>query len=340
MRSRWEDVNARARGLGAHLLGAEALASLAESPDLAALARGLESHGLLPGELPAVTAPALELALRRHAAQEVRIIRRWLGPRDEVVAVALDAEDRRSLRALVRGAAAGAGADARLSGLIPTPSLPERLLEELATRPSIREQAALLLAAGHPAGAPLLAAASVHAEPDLFAIELALSRSFADRALRGAGRQGGMLLVYVGTLVDLENCRSALWLVRRGAGEPAAPAFLAGGRRLAAEAFVRAVAAPEPAAAARVLGVALGGGTLALLLRRHADDPVALEHALELELLGWVRQHARLDPLGPAPLLHFFLRLRQQADTLGRLVWSVDLGAPAGTRLRAAGAAP
>jgi len=339
MTPRWEDVNARARGLGAHLLGTEALASLAQSADLPALARGLESRGILADELPGLTAPALELALRRYAAQEIRIVRRWLGPRDEVVAVALDAEDRRSLRALIRGAAAGASAEARLTGLIPTPALPERLLEELATRVRILDQAALLLAAGHPAGAPLLAAASGQAEPDLFALELALSRTFAERALGGARRGGGILLDYVGTLIDLENCRGALLLVTRGGGEPPAPAFIAGGRRLGATEFERAATSSDPSAAARVLGTALGGGTIALLLLRHAADPIALENALEMEMLGWLRHHARLDPLGPAPLLHYFLRLRQQAQALARLVWSVDLGAPAASRLSPAGTA-
>jgi vacuolar-type H+-ATPase subunit C/Vma6 len=218
--------------------------------------------------------------------------------------------------------------------------LPERLLEELAARARIREQAALLLAAGHPAGAPLLAAASEQAEPDLFALELALGRTFADRALRGASRAGGILLEYVGTLIDLENCRSAVLLVSRGAGEPAGPAFIPGGRRLSAAAFERAAASADPSAAARVLGTALGGGTIALLLLRHAAEPLALEDALEAEMLGWLRHHARLDPLGPAPLLHYFLRLRQQTRTLGRLVWSVDLGAPAALCSIPAGTAP
>jgi hypothetical protein len=137
----------------------------------------------------------------------------------------------------------------------------------------------------------------------------------------------------------VENCRGALLLGARGAGEPAALAFIAGGRRLGAAEFERAATSSDPSTAARVLGAALGGGTVALLLRRHAGDPVALEGALEGEMLGWLRHHARLDPLGPAPLLHYFLRLRQQAQALGRLVWSVDLGAPAALRLSPAGVA-
>jgi hypothetical protein len=116
--------------------------------------------------------------------------------------------------------------------------------------------------------------------------------------------------------------------------------FIPGGRRLSVAAFERAAASSDPSAAARVLGTALGGGTIALLLRRHAAEPLALEDALETEMLGWLRHHARLDPLGPAPLLHYFLRLRQQTRALGRLVWSVDLGAPAAVSSSPAGTAP
>lgn len=334
MRPRWEDVNARVRGLGSHLLGQEALANLAQSADLSTLARGLESRGVLAREIPNPTAPALELALRRAAAHDIRVVRRWLGPRDEIVSVALDAEDRRSLRALIRGAVAGASAEARLVGLIPTPALPERLLQELAARVRVKEQAALLLAAGQPYGAALLAASSEATEPDLLALELAVARTFAERALRGARTGGGLLLDYVTTLIDLENCRAALLLVKRGAGEPAGPAFIPGGRRLRQREFERAATSPDGGAAARVLVAALGGGSLGLVLLRHATDPIALEAALEAEMLAWLRHHARLDPLGPAPLLLYFQRVRAQAEALGGLVWSVDLGLPVASRSR------
>lgn len=333
MSPRWEDVNARVRGLGAHFLGDDALAALAQSPDLPALARGLEARGVLSGELPDPTAAALELALRRAAARDVMVVRRWLGDRDEVVTAAIEVEDRRSLRALIRGAAAGASAEARLTGLIPTPELPERLLEELASRPRIAEQAALLVAAGHPYGGPLLAAASDGAEPDLFALELVLARTFAERALRGARRAGGVLLEYVVTRIDLENARAAVLLAQRGADEPAGPVFVLGGRLVDRETFERAAAAPDAHTAARMLGNALGGGSFAALLLRHAGQPDALEDAVEGAMLRWLRHRARLDPLGPAPLLLWFLRLRLQHSALARIVWGVDLGVPPGARM-------
>lgn len=330
MSVRWEDVNARARGLGSRLIQPEALARLAQVRDLQELSRALAGFGVVPEEIPNASAATLELALRRSAGSALHVARRWLGERSEVVAVALEAEDRRSLRALVRGAVAGVHAEARLTGLVPTPSLPERLLHELAARSRVRDQAALLVAAGHPYGSPLLAAAAAQ-EPDLFLIELAIARTFAERALRGARRDGRFLREYVGDLIDIGNCRTVLLLAQR-AGEPAPEAFLAGGRRLTKEDFARAARAGDPTSAARVLGDALGGGTPAALLLRHATAPPALEQALEARLGDRLLRESRLDPLGPAPLLLFCHRLRAQAVALGELVWSVDLGVPPGRR--------
>jgi vacuolar-type H+-ATPase subunit C/Vma6 len=330
MRVHWEDVNARARGLGSRLLAPEALAGLARTRDLQELSRALAGVGLVPDEIPNATAADLDLALRRYAGGALNVARRWLRQRSEVVAVALDVEDRRSLRALVRGAVEGVHADERLTGLIPTPSLPERLLQELAGRSRVRDQAALLVAAGHPYGAPLLAAAAAE-EPDLFPIELAIVRTFVERALRGARRDGRFLGEYVEELIDIDNCRILLLLSHRHA-ESAPLAFLPGGRRLTKEDFLRAAEAGDPTATARVLGAALGGGALATLLLRHATSPTGLEQALEAHLGDRLLREARLDPLGPAPFLLFCHRLRAQAMMLSELVWSVDLRVPPGQR--------
>jgi hypothetical protein len=139
MTVRWDDVDARARGLASRLLSREAIAGLRRAGDLRQLSQELVRLGVLSEEVPEPSGAVLELALRRVAGHQLHVVRRWLGPRLDVVAVALDAEDRRSLRALVRGAAAGAHPDARLIGLMPTPMLPERLLGELAAQSRIRD---------------------------------------------------------------------------------------------------------------------------------------------------------------------------------------------------------
>ena len=325
MTTAWEDVNARARGLGSRLLPPAAYARLAQARDLQSLSRALAELGAVPEEVPSATAPALELALRRAAAGALAVARRWLAARAEVVAVALDAEDRRSLRALIRGAAAGVHAEARLTGLVPTPSLPERLLRELAGRSSVGEQAALLVAAGHPYGAAILAASAAQ-EPDLFAIELAIGRTFAERARRGADRDGRFLREYVGDLIDIENCR--ILLLSRLGGRDRSPEFLPGGRRLTEGELRRAAHLAEPAGVARALGEALGDSMTEALLVRHAEAPAALEEALEARLADRLLRESRLDPLGAAPFLLYCHRLRKQTTALSDLVWRVALGAP------------
>jgi len=289
---------------------------LSEADSVESLARALATLGLVPDETAGASAPALDLALRRSAAASVRILWRWLGDREGVMAVGLDLEDRRSLRALIRGAAEGVHAEARLAGLIPTPALPERLLEELAGRVRIREQAALLVAAGHPYGPAILAAAA-EAFPDLFSIELAIVRTFAERALRGGRTGGGFLLDYVRRVIDRDNSRSILL-------GSAAPSFVSGGR-LSQEEFERAADAGDPPRAARILADALGG-RLAVLLVRHASAPAALDESLEADDLAYLRHHARLDPLSPAPVLWYLRLLRRQSMELARLVWNLDLG--------------
>jgi vacuolar-type H+-ATPase subunit C/Vma6 len=307
MRPRWEDITARASGLASRLLSPATLARLGQARDLQALARALAEAGAVPNEIAGATAASLDLAIRRAAARQLALARAWLGARMEVVAVAFDIEDRRSLRALIRGAAAGIGSEARLAGLIPTPALPERLLRELAERLRIPEQAAVLLAAGHPYGSPILAAAGT-GQPDLFALELVLARTFAERALRGARRGGRFLLEYVGDVIDADNSR-----------------------RMTRERFGEAARAPTPQDAAHVLAEALGDRTVGALLVRHAADPAALESALEENLTTRLRRESRLDPLGPAPLLLYCARLRRQTAALSDLVWRLDLGAPAPT---------
>lgn len=325
MTVRWEDVDARARGLTSHLLSPETLAALAGLRTLQELSRALAGEGLLPEEVPAASAAALDLALRRWAAGEVKMARRWLGSRTEVIAVAVEAEERRSLRALVRGAAAGVHAEARLTGLVPTPTLPERLLREMATRSSIRDQAALLVASGHPAGPALLAAATA-TEPDLFAVELAISRAFARRATLGARRGGKFLRAYVEDLIDAENCRTALLLVQGAGTEPPGPAFIPGGRRVSLERFTTAATAAAAAVGARILGEIFDRQPEAEALLRHATEPAALETVMGRVETDRLRQAARLDPLGPAPILLYFRRLEAQMVSLGELVWALDLG--------------
>ena len=331
MSATWGDLNARARGLATHLASRATLEELAQLPDLVTLSRECAATGVIPSE-PEQAAPfALELAFRRAAARNLRLLVRWMGPRTEALRFVLEDEDRRSLRALLRGAAAGVAAETRLAGLIPTPSLPERLLEVLARQPHCGDVVALLVAWRHPYGPPLLAAVASD-PPDLFKLECELNRTFALRATRGARRGGRALRAYVQEFIDLENLRGGLVLAANELELSPDAAFLPGGRRLPLARFRAAAKTRNLLQAADRLAEGFGESEPARLARRHATDPRALEEALLRYRGTQLREQARLDPLGPAPLLWYLFRLRMQSATLGRLLWGTALGVPPALR--------
>jgi vacuolar-type H+-ATPase subunit C/Vma6 len=323
----WDDVNARARGLATHLLGHADLAALSAAPDLPTVAARLRDAGFTVPETPEPTAADLDLAVRRRAAAELAILRRWTARRPLLVAALFDEEDRRSVRAMVRGAVQHAPADLRLAGLVPTPALPERALGELARAPTVAAVAALLVAWRHPYGPPLAARAR-SAEPDLFALELALGQAAAARLETVARRGGEHLAAFVHETIDLENALGAVALASAPTDVTPREAFLPGGRVLSLETFERAVATRDPAAAADAVATAFGAGSVAAALRRHREDGAALEDAVLRCRIAALARVARREPLSPAPLLAFALALRAQTVDLHRVIWGVALGVP------------
>ncbi len=331
MTAQWGDVNARAHGLGTHLLSHDRLAGLADAPDLTALGARLADAGVPPSAEGAPTAAALELAARREAARRLRVLARWLGGRTALLAVVFDEEDCRSIRAILRGAAAGIAAAARLGGLIPTTSLPERALEELAARTNPREVAMLLALWRHPFGAPLLAVTDAE-HPDLARMELALHRCFAARAVRGARRGGKALRAYVAETLDLLNVSAALLLVGGEHELRLDEVFVDGGAALTRAVWLRAASAPGPAEAASLLAAAWRTPGFADAVRLAGRDPHRSEQLLLQSRLRTWHHRARQDPLGAAPVLEYLLRLRAQLLQLRVLVWATALGMPPAQR--------
>ncbi len=314
-------VTARARGVATHFLRRATLQQALESSDLESLARRLQDAGLPPVGRP-ITHGGLELSTRRWAAAHLARLSRWLPERPHLGDVLFGEEDRRSVRAMIRGAAAGAPLEARLAGLIPTPRLPERLLRELATQPTVPRIAALLVTWAHPLGTPLLET-SVSDEPDVYAAERALA-SAALATLAGAGRRlGGGFQRWARATIDLENVLLALQAARRSPGEPVND-FLVPGGAVAPE---RIATAARADGAATVLLALLPPGPVVDALRRHADDPSGLDDAILAARIIELRQRARLDPLDPAAVLGFALRLRAQVILVRQAIWRLALGA-------------
>jgi len=326
MNAHWEDLNARARGLATHLAQRDDLEELAGAPDLATLAQGCAALGVIPTAPEEATPTALELAFRRGAARNLQLLARWLGPREPLVRIMFEDEDRRSLHALIRGATAGVASELRLTGLIPTTTLPERQLEELAHQTRARDIAALLVVWQHPYGSPLLAAAGGET-PDLYQLECALNQTFARRVTEGCRRGGRELRAWVEETIDLENLKGALVLASGDQERPPEAAFLPGGHRIPLERFRTAALTGKPARAAALLAGCFGA-KIARLLQRKADSPAELDNALLVHRLNKLQARARRDPLGPAPLLWYLLRLRAQALRLRLLLWTTAIGLP------------
>jgi V/A-type H+-transporting ATPase subunit C len=326
---RLDDVNARVRGLGAHLLRPERVPELATATDFWDLVRRLERAGyqlvLQPGP---VTPAAIEGAVRRLAASKLRLLARWCGNRAATLAIVFEEEDRRSLRALIRGAVAGTASDARLAGTIPTASLPLRALEELARQTHLRGMGALLALWGNPY-AVVLGKRESSEHPDLLRLEVRLGQEFARRALEAARQGDGVLQAHVRDTVDLENACAALLLAGGDSDVSPAECLILGGERITPAVYQAAATAPDREVAARRLARALGSRPVARALLRAAGRPSELDDELLAAQLAERRAAARLDPLSSAPLLSYALALRAETRTLGRLVWGVALGIPA-----------
>jgi vacuolar-type H+-ATPase subunit C/Vma6 len=316
-------ADARARGLATRLLSREELESLAGS-DLRALTNALARGGRL--EPIADASPAsIEAAARRTAAKHLRVLSRWsAGPALEAF---FAEQDRRIVRAMLRGASSGTPADERAAGLLPTPLLPERAIAALSREPTAARVAAHLVVLGYP-GAARLGSLASRAHPVPFELDLALLRDFAERASRSARRGDRALRDFVAWILDTENAISALAIVASPRDVTAKECFVAGGT-LSEAAFLDACAADSRIACAERLARGIATPALAKAVRESAGDPVRLERASLTACIEHQKRRARLDPLSSAPLLGFLLRLAAMNADVRRLAWGASLGAPA-----------
>ncbi len=324
----WSDVDVRARGLATRLVGRTRLVALANAADLEAVAGGIGAVGYpVRDVVPRISPGQIELAVRRGAGQRLELLARWAGARSRALVVIFEDEDRRSLRAILRGALQGTTAESRLAGLIPTPGLSERALQALARLETTREIATLLIAWRNPYG-DAIRGETEERRPDAFLLELAIDRTFAARARRAARRGGRILQAHVSRVIDLENAFSALLLAGGQHDVDPKQCLLEGGAELEASAFHQAARAAGRRECARVLSRALAS-PFSEVIQAHASSIERLEAAVLAAQIQSLRKHARLDPLSAAPLLKYVLCLRAEVIDLRRIIWGVSLAVPA-----------
>lgn len=327
----FSDVNARVAGLSTRLLQPGQLAGLraARGPTELAAALAATRYASAGAGAPA-TVPALEADIRRTVGDRLALLDRWLGRRREALRVVYEDEDRRAIRALLRGAAQGAPPEQRLSGLVPTATLPEAALQRLAHAPDPLAVVEALEARGH-AFASALRDTGVGAAVDLYRLELALDRAFARRA--GEAARHPTIGAYVERVIDLGNAWAALLAEPPGPVSGTSPdPFVEGGVRIDAREFARIAAVPELRERRRLLAERFVGTPLEGTFDPDAG-PLAAEERASLAALAAEQLGAkRRDPTGPAPILLYALRLRADVIELRRLLWAHALGGPpAGT---------
>ena len=323
---------ARAHGVSTHLLSRQALESLAEAPDLPSLARALARLGAqLEPVAEVVDIGAIEQAIRRTVDRHLRTLARWQQRSPGVLDVFWAAQDRRSLRALMRGALQGAPVATRLSGLVPTPRLPERVLVELSRQPSALAVARHLSMLGYPDADQLLRAVQ-KAQPELFAIEVALLSAMAHRATAAARDGDEALRQFVRERIDIGNVQNALLIAGAARDVDRSAAFVEGGRYLSRHDFEAAAGATSAQAALASIRTALAATPLARALPLVVTGVAHLERAFLAGTLQRLHQQARTEPMGSARLLGVLLRLEAQARDLRAVAWGAALGTPPATR--------
>lgn len=319
----WEDVITRVRGLSGRLLGRPGLARLAVSTDLLALWHALAgtAYGNVP-ESAAKDTATFERATRRVAAEHLHIIVAWSGTRVTLLVPLFEDEDRRNLRAVARAIVAATPVDQRTAGLLPTPSLPMALLDELARQPRLRDVAGMLSTWGNPYGAAILSE-SLRPHPDLFSLQFAIDKEYFRRARAVSG--AASMREYVRLQIDAENLYAAMSSVQHTIEREPRDLFIEGGALLSREEYAQ-LCSEEPRAARIRLERLVAGTPLAPLaaLDRNRD----VEADILRTTIAHLRRAIRIEPLSFAVLLDYVLRLRAEVRDLARITWGIALGVP------------
>ncbi len=331
MTPHWDDVNARARGIGTRLLNPAQIRALATLGDVRDVGERLARHGYSVAELgPLVTVEGLDRLVGRVAGARMALLARWLGPRTRWVRGLFEAADRDALRALVRGIAQGAAPATMLRGLTPTPMLPELLLESLAQAPSLEMLGRRLARAGHPYHAVFRREPNATATNEVLRLELGLRRCFAERAREGARRGGKAVRRLATEVVDHENLTALLLEDAWGVEIAPDDLFIKGGRILFHERFMAIAAQPDAEDRRTSLRKAFRRTMTGTMLADPGLNVAGLELGMRRGRLRAARHAMRTDPLGVWVLVWVVLRIESEAYNLRRILRGLSLGAPVG----------
>lgn len=323
------DVNARARGLRGHLLSRARLVELAQYRSVGALAAELVRAGYPPARGVAGDPAELDRVLGAVAAGRVHLLVCWLGPRAAALRAILERRELATLRAVLRGAAAGAAPGARMRGIHPSSLWPASLLSPLSHAASLESVRQRLHAARHPAAAVFEGAGPAERRHDLLELELAARRWWAQRVHEGVRRAGRAAGEIAGRIIDEENLVALLLSPAWGVEVAPERVFLPGGGRLEQSLLVELWRTGDEAARRSAVAERLHGTPAGRVLADQGLGLIELPGALRAAAIRELRRAARLAPLGPAPTAEVLLRIEAEAEGLRRVVRGIGLEAPA-----------
>ncbi len=334
--------NARVRGMRSHLLDRATLEQLISAQDLNAQIRMLSQTpyksdveaALIHGH----TVASVDRALRANVGRTWQLVLKVL-PRQGVglVKSVLSSWDIFDLKTILRGVHTHLSQPEIVESLMPAATLSAVELSELAAAGSVPSVVDTLATWQLPYSKPLDAVLSEYLKSgDLAPLELALDRwyyaSVAAR-LRKKRHDAGARLVarIVGTMVDVENLRTAFRLVRTGlTSEAIAGYWLEGGTHISQEAFSVLCAAEDIE------------GVLTALRRTPYAKPLeaaavtylqegslsVLERTLEDLITREVLLARRVDPLGIGIVLSFLWAKQNEVSNIRIAVTGRSVGLP------------
>jgi vacuolar-type H+-ATPase subunit C/Vma6 len=299
------------------------LQRLARASGSGVLARALEAVGYWPvpkeDAVARSTVEVVDAAIEQETSRRLALLGRWLAERRALFAGVFEEDERRVLRIQLRRLATGDTHRPSQQAWGIGFGLSRRARDEFERAGDVAGFVSALRRIRSPYAEPLRAVLRSQGE-DLLALEMALDRAFAGRARRAAERLGGRLLSWIMDGIDLENA----W----GAAVGQAEGFVDGGLRLSCERHAAIAGDPDGRMRRRQLARIFARSSMSTVF----DDPEAPLAALETRAvrarITAERRAARLDPIGPSPVLEFVMRLRAERADLRRINWGIAQGVP------------
>ncbi len=306
-------INARLRGARGRFIGAEGIRGLLAADSLETVVASLRGSAYGPDLESALLReeglPGVEEGLRQFAARALcRLPVIAEGRAGELVGVVLGRWENRCVKALLRGKARNASAAEILGGCVPAGRMDAAALRELAARGSVGEVLDLLVLWGFaPARAMRRAGGGRGRQSldDIQRMEHRLDQAYLAGSFELLGTGGGEegLHSFLRLEADVSNLLNLLRLTQARASVLVTESFfLAGGRLLSREGYLRLAELPDAARVIEALGgESILGRTFGPSLPAYAAGGRLSVFGREAHrlLLREALRLARLDPLGP-----------------------------------------